>query len=539
MSTDAAPPRPIRRVVCIQLGGEYPDFCHRLVMPDYGMPLIGTILAQAGYEVTVFVEHVSPPVWDVIASADLVCMSTLSAAADKTYRLADRIRDELRVPVVMGGTHATYFAEDCLRHCDAVVLGEGDETILELIPALAAGGAALQTVPGVAYREQGAVRRSAARPGPLQFPTAPDFKLIHGYRRLSRWDSLREVRLPLMTVQATRGCPYRCSYCIVETMFGDRYRTREIESVIGDLRDKRQYGRELLFVDNNFAANPRYTAELLNRIIEEDFGFDIMVLTRADVAGRDELLPLMRRAGITQLYQGYESVEAATLAAYHKRQDLGAVRAAIAKLQAAGFRISGSFVLGADTDDLDTVRATVDFVLESGLTIAYFFPLWGNFAERREGNRSIVPRHRAIFKDWAHCDGNFVSHFPKRMRPSQLQRAIIESHREVFSVRTAVGALGRGSLVQAWEKATHRWMWNTIQRGLDAYLPWLEEIEDGLYSRDGQLMEERLLARWAKGPAWRFPDADGLEGQAGAAPPEPFAPVNDPTCRPALTRESA
>lgn len=530
-----APSGTIRRVACIQLGGVFPDFCNRLVMPDYGLPLIGTILAHAGYDVDVFVEHVAPPNWDAIAQADAVCMSTLSAAADKTYQLADRIRRELPIPVIMGGTHATYFTEDCLRHCDAVVLGEGDETILELLAALSEGGSRAE-VAGIAYREGGAVRRTRPRAGPLDFQVVPDYRLIRGYRRMSRWDVLRNFRLPLVTAQATRGCPHRCSYCIVETMFGERYRTRDIESVIRDLRDKRQYGRELLFVDNNFAASPRYTAALLRRMIEEDLGFDIMVLTRADVAERDEILPLMRRAGITQLYQGYESVEPATLAKYNKRQSLEAVRAAIAKLHGHGFRISGSFVLGADTDTPSTVASTVDFVLESRLTIAYFFPLWGNFAERRAGNRAIVPRHRAIFKDWAHCDGNFVSHFPKQMRPSQLQRAIGEAHRCVFSARATAAALRRGSLAEAWEKATHRWMWNTIQRGLDEYVPWLEEIEEGLYDRNDRLIEEQLCARHAAGPPWRFPEVDGLHAEPYPAPAERLAPLaTQVQCRPAVS----
>ena len=49
---------PIKKITCIQLGGEFPDFCHRLVMPDYGLPVIGTILAEAGYDVTVYVEPI-------------------------------------------------------------------------------------------------------------------------------------------------------------------------------------------------------------------------------------------------------------------------------------------------------------------------------------------------------------------------------------------------------------------------------------------------------------------------------------------------
>ena len=48
----------IRKIVCIQMHGEFPDFTHRLVMPDYGLPLIGTLLAKEGYDVRIFIEHV-------------------------------------------------------------------------------------------------------------------------------------------------------------------------------------------------------------------------------------------------------------------------------------------------------------------------------------------------------------------------------------------------------------------------------------------------------------------------------------------------
>lgn len=70
--------RQIKKITCIQLGGEFPDFCYRLVMPDYGLPVIGTILAEAGYDVKVYMEHIKPPEWDRIAESDLVCFSSLS-----------------------------------------------------------------------------------------------------------------------------------------------------------------------------------------------------------------------------------------------------------------------------------------------------------------------------------------------------------------------------------------------------------------------------------------------------------------------------
>ncbi len=336
-----------------------------------------------GYDVTVYMEHIKAPEWNRIASSDIICLSALSAAADKTYALAQKIRNELKIPVIIGGTHATYFWQPSLEFCDYVVFGEGDEAIVELCDSLVQGGDVRQ-IAGIAYKQGDQLIRTKERPRPERFETIPNFELIKGYKKFTFLDKLSNLRLPLMTVQATRGCPYACKYCIVDTMYASGYAKRTIDSVIEDLRDKRQYGSELLFVYNNFAANRKYTKELLKRIIAEDFEWDIMVLTRVELANDEELLKLMRQAGITQLYQGYESISSDTLTLYDKRQTLEKISQAIKVFHSHGFRLSGSFVIGADTDTVSTIHSTAQFVLDQKLTIAYFFPLWGTLCRSKK-----------------------------------------------------------------------------------------------------------------------------------------------------------
>ncbi|HEX4210182.1 MAG TPA: radical SAM protein [Candidatus Binataceae bacterium] len=522
----------IRKITCIQLGGEFPDLLYRSVMPDYGMPLIGTILKEAGYDVTVYIEHVKAPEWDRIAQSDLICFSSLCAGADKVYQLAGRIRAELRLPVIFGGTHATYFPESSLDYCDYVVLGEGDETIVELADALRRGGDPAQ-VPGIAFRRGGVTIRTAPRAGPAQFDTVPDFGLIEGYRRLSWLDMIRQRRVSWMTVQASRGCHFKCRFCIVNTMYSSGYRKRSIASVINDLKDKRRYGRELLFVDNDFGANRYDTKQLLRAIIAAELDFNILVFARVEIARDDELLGLMRRAGITQVYQGYESVQPDTLAAYDKRQTLEQVVKAIDKLHSFGFRIAGSFVVGADTDTRESLETTAQFVVEQELATAYFFPIWGHFPEQLFGYSTIVPWYRSIFKGWRYCDGNFVTHYPKNMPPSVLQRSIMEAFRTIYSPSRTLGALRRGKYWDAKWKAVHRWIWRDIEKGVRAYIPFLEEIEDGLYDTNGRLLENRLIERVQKDPRWTFQHANRTIGQLGLSPLElPIPRERNITCVP-------
>ena len=126
-------------------------------------------------------------------------------------------------------------------------------------------------------------------------------------------DMLRQRRRPLLTAQASRGCQFKCTFCIVNTMFPTGYRKRDIESVIADLRDKRRYGSNLMFVDNDFTMKRKQTKQLLRRIIEEKLGYKFVVFSRTEIARDKELLDLMREAGVTCVHQGYESIRVDTL----------------------------------------------------------------------------------------------------------------------------------------------------------------------------------------------------------------------------------
>jgi radical SAM superfamily enzyme YgiQ (UPF0313 family) len=501
-------------------------------MPDYGMPLIGTILSEVGYDVKVYMEHVRPPDWNRLAESDLVCFSSLCAGAEKTYQLADEIRAKLGIPTVIGGTHATYFPESCLEHCDYVVFGEGDETILRLIETLVEGGD-LSTVAGIAYRRGSTVYRTSAPASPPQFDTVPNFTLIEGYRRMEWFDKLLQRRAPWMTAQASRGCHFKCRFCVVNTMFPSGYRKRNIESVIRDLRDKRQYGRDLLFVDNDFAANRSETKSLLRRVIEEDLDFNILIFARIEIVKDDELLTLMRRAGVTQVYQGYESVQPETLVAYDKHQTLKQITAAIEKLSSYDFRIVGSFVVGADTDTVQTIEKTADFVVDQQLSSAYFFPIWGHFPEQMHGYQTIVPWYRSIFRGWRYCDGNFVTHYPLNMRPSELQKAIIDAFRKIYAPTQALRALKRGKYWDAKWKLGHIVLWRDIEKGIREYISFLEELEEGLYDDGGRLIEDRLIDRVKRDPRWTFQAGNRAIETLGISPLElPISKERNITCVP-------
>ena len=252
-----------------------------------------------------------------------------------------------------------------------------------------------------------------------------------------------------------------------------------------------------------------------------------------EVTKDDELLSLMRQAGVTQVYHGFESVQPETLIEYDKHQTLEKITAAVEKLHSFGFRISGSFVVGADTDTLETLRHTVDFVLEQNLTIAYFFPIWGHYPEQIRGYQAIIPWYRSIFRGWGYCDGNFVTHYPLHIPPSKLQRAIVDAYHTILSPTRIVRSIKRGKFADAREKSAHRYMWWTIEKGLLGYVPFLEELEDGLYDAAGHLREDLLMQRVQKDPRWTFQAGNRAIETLGLSPLElPLPGERNITCVP-------
>ena len=130
--------------------------------------------------------------------------------------------------IVMGGLHASMNYKEAVRYCDYVLLGEGDESILELVDAVKKKVA--PAFPGVAYRKDGRLVHTGERKPPEQFETIPDKNLVYHYKKMAGHNTLWGQ------VHASRGCPHNCDYCALVRHFGRRVRTRSPENVLEDIR---------------------------------------------------------------------------------------------------------------------------------------------------------------------------------------------------------------------------------------------------------------------------------------------------------------
>jgi len=407
-------------------------------LPRLGTIILGTMMERRGWQVEVFVEDLRRVDYDLVAASDIVGISTITSTAPRAYAIADRVR-AMGVPVLMGGPHVTYLADEALEHADFVIRGEGESALTAFIDAWERDRD-FSAVPNLSLKEDGRAAHHPMLPLEKNLDTIPYPDLA-----LLKPDPGRYKFRPPIPVQTSRGCPFDCSFCSVTGMFGKKYRFRSTENIIEELRRYDRPGNSVFFYDDNFTANRDRAKDLLQAMIRERFKFTWTTQVRADVAQDIELVRLMKKAGCHTVYIGFESVNPESLDAMKKKQTVADLVQAARVLHRHRIHIHGMFVLGFDEDDWKTVKKTVRFAKKARLSTTQFLiltPLPGSeFYNRMEAE------NRLRFRDWALYDAHHAVFQPARFSLLDLQRAQIFCHKKFYSLKQMARKLVAGEWI--------------------------------------------------------------------------------------------
>jgi hypothetical protein len=275
-------------------------------------------------------------------------------------------------------------------------------------------------------------------------------------------------------------------------MMGKGYRKRSIDSLMVDLKDKLQYSRAVMFVDNLFDGDQKYARQVLERIIAEGLKPQITIFCRSSVGKHPEMLKLMRRAGVMRIFVGVESLNQESLDSVTKRQSVADIKTAVDEIRRHGITILSTLIMGFDTDTVESLQATRRMLHEWGVSQMNVFALWGFYLH--EGKR-LTPVERIIFKDWDYLNGSYVCHFPLRMRPSQVQREIMAAYDDSFALTPPPTDYPRWSGRDAPWEVFLREIWRVTRPTMVDYLPFLEETERGYYDENDNLLVDKLASR--------------------------------------------
>lgn len=349
-------------------------------MPCVGIAYVATFLARAGHDVRVYDDFAlrggPPAILKEIERfrPDAFGVSVLTPVATDVQRLLREVKD--RWPAIRafaGNIHADLFPEEFADTCDAVVHGEGEQAAVELLAAWGEGRTG-QGIAGVTAIGGGKLDRGPARPlaHDLDAFPFPDWGLLP-YQRYSLLP-LGTIARPIVAVAATRGCPFRCTYCALENQ-GKVYRKRSVANVVDEIeRDVRRYGvRQIGFMDPIFPMGRRHAEGFAREMIRRGLHEKVVWLSelRTDVVDREALV-WMHRSGCRRLVFGIESGDDALLAGVDKRNTAARSRETIRWCREIGITTVGLFMIGLPDETPRQTQATIDYACSLDLDFAKF-----------------------------------------------------------------------------------------------------------------------------------------------------------------------
>jgi radical SAM superfamily enzyme YgiQ (UPF0313 family) len=283
-------------------------------------------LTPSDWDVEVVDENSGPYDYEAAPRPDLVGITAFTSQATRAYRLADAFRAR-QIPVVMGGIHVSMCVQEGLQHADAVVTGEAEEQWPRVLADLKAGRLRRLYEGGLVPTEAIPAARHDLLAGQYHFGS----------------------------IQTTRGCPLRCTFCSVTAFNGGKFRHRPIAGVVEELRQIRESW--VLFVDDNLIGTRQdhlaYSKELLRAIVRSGIRKRWICQATINFADDDELLALAYRAGARGVYIGFESPTVEGLIEIHKKFNIQKgrdMRASVRRIQRHGILVIGSFIMGLDSD---------------------------------------------------------------------------------------------------------------------------------------------------------------------------------------------
>jgi radical SAM superfamily enzyme YgiQ (UPF0313 family) len=359
---------------------------------NYWQPLgplyVGASLLEAGHDVTFLdgalldLQEIVRRVRDLRPDFAGIYSTTFGwPAAVETAEAVKSVAGDIFTCV--GGPYPTTVGEDCLREggegIDAVVVGEGELAVAEILDRLQAGDG-LGGVPGVIFRQGARIVRNPPRPlledlDRLPFPA----RGLLGDQSAYLPAPATYKRKPVAVVITSRGCSRRCIFCWQmdkERKSGKGgVRFRSVENVLREIQEcLRQGYREIKFIDDSFAADYDRAMEISREIKAR--GLDFTWFASACANQVDEpLLRAMKDAGCWAILIGAESGVQKNLNTLRKGMTLEQLRRAVRTAKDVGLRVSTPFVIGIPGETVEEALRTIDFAIELDPDLANFHAL--------------------------------------------------------------------------------------------------------------------------------------------------------------------
>ncbi|MHA2312241.1 MAG: B12-binding domain-containing radical SAM protein [Candidatus Thorarchaeota archaeon] len=314
------------------------------------------------------------------------------------------------ITTVVGGQHFTALAQETLEtypELDIVVRGEGEQTLLEVIHALK-GELSLSEVKGITFRHNGRIIANPDRPlfERLEALPFPAYDLVEGYMKDYHFTMMAGRNTPYALIEASRGCPHNCNFCSQCVFWGGKWRSKSPKRIADEFEYcYSKFGTRFFWLtDDNFGLGVR-TDELCDEIIRRGFAEDIMWFMQArcdDIVNHQNIIPKLRKSGLTWILAGVESHSPDTLASFNKRIDPSVSKEAIQILKLNDIFAQATLIIGERSDSHDTLRGLRAYVndLDPDIAITMILtPMPGTALYDKADSEGWIED-----RNWAHYD---------------------------------------------------------------------------------------------------------------------------------------
>lgn len=379
--------------------------------PPLGLGYLASSLKSCGYEPQLldctFLDR--EEAWRKAreSKADVVGIYSMVSMLEDSLTFARLMRDRCDL-LVAGGPLPSCSPATFLHDFDLVVVGEGEQTIQEIVEAYEAG-LDFSSINGLEYRNQGVTVQTPKRElqpdlDKIPFPARELFQnqkyIDHGKRRFGH---------SATTVLTTRGCPFSCEFCS-NAVFGATYRERSPGNVLSEVEEALALGYDRIhFADDVFTLNRKRLLQICEEIRVRRMEFKWECLARVDSID-EATTNAMKKAGCDRIFFGIESGDESILKLMNKKILLDQARRAVEAARGAGLKTGAFFILCYPGETDETVLKTIRFAASLPLDYLSFtmpYPLPGTRLSERikskaasdwKGQSSLLSDHALIFK---------------------------------------------------------------------------------------------------------------------------------------------
>jgi anaerobic magnesium-protoporphyrin IX monomethyl ester cyclase len=362
--------------------------------------------------------------------------------------LAKKIRNMTDL-LVAGGPLPTANPYNYLEDFDVVVVGEAEDTMVEIAENFFNGGQA-RGVQGTVFKEGGEVHYA-----PKRTPIEDLDSIPFPARELFDNDAYREYYsnhfgYTMTSMISSRGCPFKCDFCS-RPVFGDTFRSRSPQNIVDEIQSIVDLGYDMIwFADDCFTISRNRVMKICDEIIRRNLDIRWQCLSRVDALDSEMALK-MKNGGCQRIYFGIEAGDERILRIMGKDIDLQTAENAVHNTKSAGIETGAFFIIGYPGDSDQTILNTIRFATSLPVDYLSFtlpYPIPGTGLHEKVKRVLKEPSRRRI----GLIDQYLAFH--SEFSEFKLKFAIVKAAVQ-FRIRKYLGTRGYAILGRPFEKLTN------------------------------------------------------------------------------------